>query len=85
MTANRLGFQEKYISAVGKTGEKDIKLIAEVFQAPELVCARTNLTVIKAGVYKIPIKLTSHADDGIVGLFDLKLEKSTSGVALRKQ
>jgi hypothetical protein len=30
MTANRLGFQEKYISAIGKNGEKDIKLIAEV-------------------------------------------------------
>jgi len=30
MAANRLGFQEKYISAIGKNGEKDIKLIAEV-------------------------------------------------------
>lgn len=29
-TPNRLGFQEKYISAMGKNGEKDIKLIAEV-------------------------------------------------------
>ncbi len=48
------------------------------------MCARTNLAVIKAGVYKIPIKLTSYADDGIEGLFDLKLEQSTPGVALRK-
>ena len=30
MTAYRLGFQEKYISAIGKNGEKDVKLIAEV-------------------------------------------------------
>ena len=48
------------------------------------MCARTNLAVIKAGVYKIPIKLTSYADDGIEGLFDLKLEHSYPGVALRK-
>ena len=48
------------------------------------MCARTNLAVIKAGVNKIPIKLTSYADDGIEGLFDLKLGQSTPGVALRK-
>ena len=48
------------------------------------MCAKTNLAVIKAGVYKIPIKLTSYADDGIEGLFDLKLGHSTPGVVLRK-
>lgn len=74
MKANRLGPQEKYISAIGKNGEKDIKLIADVVQAPELVCARNNLVVMKAGVFKIPIKLTCYADDGFEGVFDLTLK-----------
>ena len=32
--ANRLGLQEKYISGVGRNGEVDIKLLADVVQAP---------------------------------------------------
>jgi len=33
---NRLGLQEKYITATSKSGEIDIKLVIDVTSAPEL-------------------------------------------------
>lgn len=69
-----MGRQEKYISAIGRNGEIDIKLLVEVVQLPELVCARNYLTVRQPGVYKIPIKLTSYADSNDESVeFDLTL------------
>lgn len=62
LKANRIGKQEKYISAISRSGEVDIRVVAEVVLAPELVCARTNITILKTGVYKIPIKLLGYAD-----------------------
>ncbi len=74
LKASRLGRQEKYISAIGRNGEIDIKLLVEVVQLPELVCARNYLTVRQPGVYKIPIKLTSYADSNDESVeFDLTL------------
>jgi hypothetical protein len=62
LKANRIGKQEKYISAISRSGEVDIRVVAKVVLAPELVCARTNITILKTGVYKIPIKLQGYAD-----------------------
>ena len=83
LKANRIGKQEKYISAISRSGEVDIRVIAEVVHAPELVCARTNITVAKPGVYKIPIKLQGYADSDLSTQrveFDLSLGHQVEGV-----
>jgi hypothetical protein len=87
LKANRIGKQEKYISAISRSGEVDIRVVAEVVLAPELVCARTNITILKTGVYKIPIKLQGYAEVNQLNEkveFDLSLGKEIVGIQLRK-
>lgn len=87
LRANRIGKQEKYISAISRSGEVDIKVIAEVIHAPKLVCARTHLTVLKPGVYKFPIKLLGYADAELSTQrieFELSLGQQVEGIKLRK-
>jgi len=48
------------------------------------VSAGTNLSIKKAGVYKIPIKLINYAEDRFEGFFDLKIKNTTPGIELRK-
>ena len=59
---NRLGIQEKYITAIFRHIELDIRILADVRQAPELYCAKTTINVLKSGVYKVPIRCTTFSE-----------------------
>ena len=76
---NRVGVQEKYITATLKHIEVDVRITADVRQPPELLCARNKLKVSKEGVYKVPIKCTFDSSID----FDLSLD--AKGVKLKKQ
>ena len=83
LKANRLGRQEKYITATNQSHEIDVKIVATVVQVPEIKVARNTLHVRKAGVYKVPVKCCNlevpflELDLSLSGPAKCRLQKSS--------